>query len=260
MILARAARAGRDVVLEVRVAAADLDDPLDARPRASGARPRFVWISTPVALSTRRSARPPCRRELGERAARPRRRDRSRRGSRRAPRSRAPRAAATASARRLVCAAARREQARPRTRSTEGSDRSVHGRECRGEPALGLVGATAPSDRRHDLAQQRDQVDPAAARADLEHALVRRSARGGSPAAMFVTHEIARQRMPMCRAASTSGTVDIPTRSAPSVRSMRISAGVSNAGPEPRGVDALGAARARAGPPPRARAARSAGS
>ena len=37
--------------------------------------------------------------------------------------------------------------------------------------------------------------------------------------------------MPMCRAASTSGTVDMPTVSAPSVRSMRISAGVSNAGP-----------------------------
>ena len=35
----------------------------------------------------------------------------------------------------------------------------------------------------------------------------------------------------MCRAASTSGTVDMPTRSAPSVRIIRISAGVSNAGP-----------------------------
>jgi hypothetical protein len=48
---------------------------------------------------------------------------------------------------------------------------------------------------------------------------------------MFVTHESARQRIPMCRAASTSGTVDMPTRSAPSARSMRISAGVSKAGP-----------------------------
>ncbi len=54
---------------------------------------------------------------------------------------------------------------------------------------------------------------------------------GETPAARFVTHETARQRMPMCRAASTSGTVDMPTMSAPSTRSMRISAGVSNAGP-----------------------------
>ena len=37
--------------------------------------------------------------------------------------------------------------------------------------------------------------------------------------------------MPMCRAAITSGTVDIPTRSAPSARMKRISAGVSNCGP-----------------------------
>ena len=31
----------------------------------------------------------------------------------------------------------------------------------------------------------------------------------------------------MCRAAIVSGTVDMPTASAPSVRAMRISAGVS---------------------------------
>ena len=55
VVLARAARARREVVLEVRVAG--------WRPRtrssaasASGARPRFVWTITPVALSTRRSA------------------------------------------------------------------------------------------------------------------------------------------------------------------------------------------------------------
>ena len=48
---------------------------------------------------------------------------------------------------------------------------------------------------------------------------------------MFVTHEMARQRRPMWRAASTSGTVDIPTRSPPRARIIRISAGVSNAGP-----------------------------
>ena len=54
---------------------------------------------------------------------------------------------------------------------------------------------------------------------------------GSTPAAALVTQESARQRIPMCRAASTSGTVDIPTRSAPSARIIRISAGVSNAGP-----------------------------
>src|SRR5882762_2160394 len=40
-----------------------------------------------------------------------------------------------------------------------------------------------------------------------------------------------RQRTPRARAAITSGTVDIPTASAPSRCSMRISAGVSNDGP-----------------------------
>ena len=35
----------------------------------------------------------------------------------------------------------------------------------------------------------------------------------------------------MCRAAVTSGTVDMPTASAPSVRNTRISAGVSKEGP-----------------------------
>src|SRR2546430_8268851 len=40
-----------------------------------------------------------------------------------------------------------------------------------------------------------------------------------------------RQRMPRARAAITSGTVDMPTASAPIRWSMRISAGVSNDGP-----------------------------
>ena len=57
---------------------------------------------------------------------------------------------------------------------------------------------------------------------------------------MFVTHEIARQRRPMCRAASTSGTVDIPTRSPPRMRIIRISAGRLEGRPEPGRVDALG--------------------
>src|SRR5450432_333089 len=47
------------------------------------------------------------------------------------------------------------------------------------------------------------------------------------PAAIFVTQEIPNTRIPECRAASTSGTVDMPTRSAPSVLNARISAGVS---------------------------------
>ena len=54
MILPRAARARAEVVLEVRVARADLATRASAA-SASGARPRFVWTTTPVALSTRRS-------------------------------------------------------------------------------------------------------------------------------------------------------------------------------------------------------------
>ena len=48
-----------------------------------------------------------------------------------------------------------------------------------------------------------------------------------TPAAMFVMHDRPSTRIPMCRAAMTSGTVDMPTASAPRVRAMRISAGVS---------------------------------
>ncbi len=44
-------------------------------------------------------------------------------------------------------------------------------------------------------------------------------------------HETAAARTPMWRSAMTSGTVLMPTASAPSVRSMRISAGVSYVGP-----------------------------
>jgi hypothetical protein len=40
-------------------------------------------------------------------------------------------------------------------------------------------------------------------------------------------HEMPKQRMPSARATITSGTVDIPTASAPRRASMRISAGVS---------------------------------
>ena len=48
---------------------------------------------------------------------------------------------------------------------------------------------------------------------------------------MFVTTESPRTRIPMWRAAMTSCTVDIPTRSPPIARMKRISAGVSNCGP-----------------------------
>src|ERR1700679_2740169 len=52
-----------------------------------------------------------------------------------------------------------------------------------------------------------------------------------TPAAMLVTSEIPRTSIPMWRATITSCTVDMPTRSAPSVRKARISAGVSKLGP-----------------------------
>ena len=47
------------------------------------------------------------------------------------------------------------------------------------------------------------------------------------PAARLVMQDTAATRTPMCRSAMTSGTVLMPTASAPRVRSMRISAGVS---------------------------------
>ena len=52
------------------------------------------------------------------------------------------------------------------------------------------------------------------------------------PAAMLVIVEIAATLRPRNRARITSGTVDMPTASAPSVRMARISAGVSKEGPE----------------------------
>ena len=44
--------------------------------------------------------------------------------------------------------------------------------------------------------------------------------------------ETATTFMPACRARIVSGTVDMPTASAPSVRAARISAGVSKLGPQ----------------------------
>ena len=48
---------------------------------------------------------------------------------------------------------------------------------------------------------------------------------------MLVISEIASTRMPAWRAMIVSGTVLMPTASAPRTFSMRISAGVSNCGP-----------------------------
>ena len=53
-----------------------------------------------------------------------------------------------------------------------------------------------------------------------------------NPAAMLVMVEIAATFRPRKRARITSGTVDMPTASPPSVRIARISAGVSNDGPD----------------------------
>ena len=50
---------------------------------------------------------------------------------------------------------------------------------------------------------------------------------GSTPAAMLVMHEIPSTFRPMWRATIASGTVDMPTASAPIVRRNRISAGVS---------------------------------
>src|SRR4029079_15306447 len=51
------------------------------------------------------------------------------------------------------------------------------------------------------------------------------------PSARVVIAETAATRRPQCRARITSGTVDMPTASARSVRKARISAGVSKLGP-----------------------------
>ena len=57
---------------------------------------------------------------------------------------------------------------------------------------------------------------------------------------MLVMVEIAATLSPRNRARITSGTVDMPTASPPSVRIARISAGVSNDGPGIPGIDAFG--------------------
>ena len=63
-------------------------------------------------------------------------------------------------------------------------------------------------------------------------------ARPPTPAA-FVANASPSTRMPSARAATASGTIDIPTTVAPSCRSIRVSAGVSYEGPGERDVHAL---------------------
>ena len=94
VVLARAARPGVEPVLDVGVAAG-----FGHRRRAtasSGARPRFVWSSTPVALTTGRAARP-----VAPRSGPPRRRRLPRGRSTVSPAAAAPRGGAATASRAL---------------------------------------------------------------------------------------------------------------------------------------------------------------
>ena len=59
---------------------------------------------------------------------------------------------------------------------------------------------------------------PAHAARRLHHLGVIQRLVGSTPAAMFVMHEMPSTSMPMWRATIASGTVDMPTASAPIVR------------------------------------------
>ena len=118
VVLARAALAALEVVLEVRVAARRPPRRARARRPASGARPRFVCTRTPVAFSTRRSD--------GRRARASSRGPRRRCGPGRRPawissraRSRTARAAASTSSRGSAASRSSRSSS-----STEGRSRS----------------------------------------------------------------------------------------------------------------------------------------
>ena len=54
---------------------------------------------------------------------------------------------------------------------------------------------------------------------------------GSTPAAMLAQSVTPSTSYQQCTAAMASGTVDMPTASAPSTRAARTSAGVSNCGP-----------------------------
>ena len=112
-----ASRARRvEVVLEIRVAARDLDDTRSSAAAGSGARPRFVCTITPVALRTRR--------RVGRRA------EASSRASARARSPGSPPARICSRARSITARAASTASGSSDARassSTEGRSRELHG-------------------------------------------------------------------------------------------------------------------------------------
>ena len=74
-----------------------------------------------------------------------------------------------------------------------------------------------PSELSNDALQQRDELRRGRARA-VSITSAWSSGCGSTPAAMLVMHEMPSTSIPMCRATIASGTVDMPTASAPIVR------------------------------------------
>ena len=108
-------------------------------------------------------------------------------------------------------------------------------RACGGSPRRGAASCASASQKRSTSRAR----SPAAAAA-YRSVCSCESASPPMPSARFVIAETAATRRPQWRARITSGTVDMPTASAPSVRKARISAGVSKLGPVRGEVDALG--------------------
>ena len=92
------------------------------------------------------------------------------------------------------------------------------------EPGVKRCGLGAHS---RSITPRRRRPSPGAAAAPAASTSWWSSGVGETPAARFVTSESPSTSAPRCRAAIASRAVDIPTRSAPRVRSIRISAGVS---------------------------------
>jgi hypothetical protein len=209
--LARPARARLEVELEVRVGAADLLDARQCRLRERRApEVRVDDHAGGVQHALQRGCFEPlelCPRERSDVTGVAARADRPAGVLERRPRGRECERAGRAGSARPPAGG------RPTGASREGST------DC----SLGAADVSAGRPR-----EQRRQAS--APGADDEHVLVVDRLRQHAGGRVRDARE-ARQRMPMCRAASTSGTVDIPTRSAPRMRIIRISAGVSNAGP-----------------------------
>ena len=91
------------------------------------------------------------------------------------------------------------------------------------------AGCVSASSHRDQLRQRRRDQVPDRHRGALRLALdfLVRERLPASPAARLVMSEMQPTCMPRCRARETSGTVDIPTASAPIERNIRTSAGVS---------------------------------